>query len=58
MALGSDNGRNSKVLEIKGSDGDQVMILQFDKKQLQVFNKILDQKMQDQDKKSQDNKSE
>ena len=33
---------NQKLLEIKGSDGDKVMILQFDKNQLQVFNDLLE----------------
>ena len=33
------------MLEIKGEDGDKVMILQFDNKQLQVFNDILERQI-------------
>ena len=34
------------MLEIKGADGDKIMILQFDNRQLQVFNEILEKQMQ------------
>ena len=34
------------MLEIKGSDGDKIMILQFDNKQLQVFNDILEKQIE------------
>ena len=39
------DGANSQMLEIKGSDGDKIMILQFDNRQLQVFNEILEKQM-------------
>ena len=37
---------HDQMLEIKGSDGDKIMILQFDNKQLQVFNDILEKQIQ------------
>ena len=33
------------MLEIKGSDGDKIMVLQFDSRQLQVFNEILEKQI-------------
>ena len=36
------SARNQKMLEIKGADGDKVMILQFDPNQLDAFNDLLE----------------
>lgn len=43
MVVGS---AHDQMLEIKGSDGDKIMILQFDNKQLQVFNDILEKQIE------------